>query len=115
MLDRDFEEVAAHELDTLIEARQALAGELDHRLGEVHPQIRARAGLEHQLPHAARAAADVQDARRRIGADRFDRQLAPAEQAGTQQADQRALVLVEVVELAGLRPEPVTDALRCLR
>ena len=70
------------------------------------------AGLEHELADPARAAADVEHARPLVGGDRVGRQLAAAEQAGSQQLDERALVLVEVVELPGLVAEAVTDALR---
>ena len=47
--------------------------------------------------------------------DGLDGQFAASEQTRPQYPDEEPLVFVQVVELAGFGPEPVTNALRRLR
>ena len=82
------------ELGLVRKPGQARARQLDHRLREVDPYVMRGAGVEHELADPSRAAADIEDARVAIGADRVGGELAAAKQAGPEQPGERPLVLI---------------------
>src|SRR5919109_648083 len=91
-VERSRQEVAADELDLV-----------------------AGASFESELPHARRAAADVEDARLRVLTDDIERELAPSEQPGPDRALERVLLVVQSIKRGRLLAKVISDEPGCVR
>ena len=114
-LERRRPNVAVNELDLVAEACQSLLRQVEHLLGDIGVDVLAGAGLERELADAARAPADVEDARRRVFPDDVDREIAALQQPGASRPLERMLFVVEGVKRGCLLAKVISDELRSVR
>ena len=108
--ERHIEEVAMDDLRAIAEALEALVGELEHVLREIHTDPRGLILEQHELTDPTGAAPDVEDTRRAVGADGVESELATAEQSRSQHPREQPLVLVEIVKRPRVLVEVLSDS-----
>src|SRR5919109_4741962 len=114
-VERSRQEVAADELDLVAEALEPLGREVEHLLRQVDVDVLAGARFESELPHARRAAADVEDARLRVLTDDVERELAPPQEPGPDRALERVLLVVQSIKRGRLLAKVISDEPGCVR